>query len=233
MVFLNRTPFSEDEGRQGPKASSRRGSFCTCKRQQKATICNKWQQGATRGNKRQQEQTRGNKSKQKATRGSFCTYNKQILAASNHTSHPTTLPSHHLTISLSHHHVTMLPSHHLCVVPKRNSSIFVAIHLFHGDVHLEYCTIIAGSWTQWWWWRRWWDRVCYGDDKQRWQWRLICWQWWWWCCIGGDYDQVFDAVIPLLHPVLFHLNEETSLHQGQHLLSVHGDGDHDGLGWRS
>ena len=59
----------------------------------------------------------------------------------------------------------MSPSHHLCVVPKRNSSIFVAIHLFHCDVHLEYCTIIAGSWTQWWWWRRWWDRVCDGDDK--------------------------------------------------------------------
>ena len=116
---------------------------------------NKRQQYVTSGNKVRQEATRGNKSKQKATRGSFCTYNKQIFAASNHTSHPTTLPSHHPT--------TMSPSHHLCVVSKRNSSIFVAIHLFHCDVHLEYCTIIAGSWIQWWW--RWWVRVCGGDDK--------------------------------------------------------------------
>ena len=52
---------------------------------------NKRQQYVTSGNKVRQEATRGNKSKQKATRGSFCTYNKQILAASNHTSHPTTL----------------------------------------------------------------------------------------------------------------------------------------------
>ena len=30
IVFLNWTPLSEDEGRHGPKASRRRGSFSTC-----------------------------------------------------------------------------------------------------------------------------------------------------------------------------------------------------------
>ena len=65
---------------------------------------NKRQQYVTSGNKVRQEATRGNKSKQKATRGSFCTYNKQIFAVSNHTSHPTTLPSHHPT--------TMSPCYH-------------------------------------------------------------------------------------------------------------------------
>ena len=70
---------------------------------------NKRQQYVTSGNKVRQEATRGNKSKQKATRGSFCTYNKQIFAASNHTSHPTTLPSQH--------HVTIPPS--LCSPQKK------------------------------------------------------------------------------------------------------------------
>ena len=96
-----------------------------------------------RGNKRQQYVTRGNKSKQEATRAN----KKQQKIPSAPTTNKYSL---HLTIpatSPSYHPNTMSPSHHLCVVPKRNSSIFVAIHLFHGDVHLEYCTIIAGSWT--------------------------------------------------------------------------------------
>ena len=30
--------------------------------------------------------------------------------------------------------------------------------------------------------------------------------------------QIFDAIISFLYPIFFHLNKETSLHQGQHLL---------------
>ena len=41
--------------------------------------------------------------------------------------------------------------------------------------------------------------------------------------------QIFDAIISFLYPIFFHLNKETSLHQGQHLLPEHFGDDRDGL----